>query len=505
MKAAERAARTDRGLRTISLFRSLARLHPAPLIAVVLVALVLAGCGGDDGASSSATPSPSATPDVTSPFGDSTVTATPPPPDTDYRLVYKEFGNEADTIWLVNPVDPSERKKIVTIPHRRTFGIFASLSPDGRFLAYVTLPEDAPADPTLSHSDLLLMDLTTGYTELLLENVDQYYLPLWAPDSRLLYVRQMTGPNPLAVDVIITQVTLAEPPPPGETPTPTPTPSPTPTATPSGPTPTPFNPAREILRDSVAHVLVFRPLGFAEDNERMYFMQVSGGTEVRTVLGSYAPATTESIATATSIVDATATAVGDVTPAPTPSPDPNASPTPSPTPAAKLVVELSDQLIRSPELSPDKLSLSFLAPVLVDGDFLARTYIADIVNRVVVPLTTEGLPSGPQVNPVWHPDGQRLAVGFEPSGGGSGAVALVPVTGGSLAYLPAPESGYDEPKSWSPDGGFLAVEHHLDTGQARLDLVSPTGQRGTVQNNPDYKILGWYKSEQIPVPPPLEG
>lgn len=474
----------------------------APL-AVVAIALTLAACGGDDGGAGSPSASRSATPDVTSPFGDATVTVTPPPPDSDYRLVFKEFGSEADTIWLVNPVDPSERKTIVTIPHRATFGIIASLSPDGRFLAYLTLPEDAPADPTLSRADLFLMDLTTGYTELLLENVDLQFEPLWAPDSRLLYVRQYAGPNPLASDVFISQITLPEPPEPGETPTPTPTPSPTPTATPSGPTPTPFNPVKEILRDTVAHVLVFEPVGFADDGERMYFVQVSGGTTVRTLLGAYAPATTESIATATSILDATATAIGDVTPTPSPSPNPDASPMPSPTPVAKLVVELSDQLIHAALLSPDKLRLSFLASVLVAGDFPDRTYIADIANRVVTPLSTEGLPAGSHANPVWHPDGQRIALGF--TEGGSGAVAIVPVTGGSLTFLPAPESGYDEPESWSPDGKFLAVEHHLPTGQRRLDLVSPSGQRGTVQDNPDYKILGWYMSEQVPVPPVGEG
>lgn len=479
---------------------------PVVLAAITLLAIAFAACGGEDGSSGSATPAPSETPRATTPV-DATVTVTPPPPDSEYRLVYKEFGNEADTIWLVNPVNPGERKVIVTIPHRAGFGVTASLSPDGRFLAYLTLPEDAPADPTLSRADLLIMDLTTGYTELMLENVDLQYPPLWAPDSRLIYVRQYAGPNPLASDIFITQITLAEPPEPGATPTPTPTPtpSPSPTATPSEPTPTPFNPVKEILRDSVAHVLVFRPVGFAEDNERLYFVQVSGGTTVRTLLGSYAPATTESIGTATSILDATATAIGDVTPSPSPSPDPNASPTPTPTPVAKLVVELSDQLIGSPELSPDKLTLSFLATVLVEGDFLARAFIADIENRVVAPLSTEGLPPGTHVNPVWHPDGQRLAIGFERSGGRNGAVALVPVTGGSLAFLPEPDSGFDEPKSWSPDGIFLAVEHHLDTGQARLDLVSPAGQRGTVHDNPDYAILGWYRSEQVPVPPASEG
>jgi hypothetical protein len=426
---------------------------------------------------------------------------TPPPPDSDFRLVYSEVGSEADTIWLVNPVDPAERTKVVTIDHRPEYGIVPSLSPDGRFLAYLSLPGDAPADPSLSRADLFVMDLTTGRTEHLLENADLYYTPLWDPGSRYLYVRQLQGQNPLASDVIITQIALPEQPPPGETPTPSPTPSPTPTATPSGPTPTPFNPVRQILRDSVGRVLVFRPIGFGQDNASMYFVQIAGGTGGTTVLGSYAPATTESIATAQAFLDATATAIGPQTPTPSPTPNPSAGPTPTPTPVAKLVLQLSDQVIASPELSPDRLRVSFLAPVLVEGDVLQRAFIGDITARVVTPLSIEGLPAGTHVNPVWHPDGMRLAVGFT----SGGPVALVPVTGGGLTFLPAPESGYDEPKSWSPDGKFLAVEHHLETGQARFALVAPSGQRGTVQDNPDYRILGWFGNGVVPIPPEPEG
>lgn len=445
------------------------------------------------------------------------MTVTPPPPDTDYQLVYSQFGEEADTIWLVNPIDPAKRTEIVKIPHRPRDGINPALSPDGRFLAYLSLPADAPADPSLSRADLFMMDLSTGRTEHLLRNVDILFTPLWDPGGRYLYVRQRSGPDPLSVDVILTQIAIAEQPPPGETPTPTPTPSPTPTPDPSPtpsptpsdqtPTPTPFNAAAtQILRDSVSRVLDFRPVGFGGEGGNLYFVQISGGTVVRSLLGSYAPATTDSIATATAFLDATATAIGDATPTPVPTPDPNATPTPTPTPVAKLVVELAEQLVTSPSLSPSGSHLSFLVPQFAGNDVLERTFIADLVNRVVMPLSLEGLPEGTQVNPVWHSDGQRVALGFDRSEGGSGAVAIVPVTGGSLAFLPAPDEGYDEPKSWSPDGRFLAVEHHLETGQARLDLVSPSGQRGTVQDDPNYRLLGWYRRGLVtPVPAQSEG
>ena len=486
---------------------SLARRSLASWLLLTVAAATIAvatACGESDGSVTiSATSTPS--PDLRSPAGDSTVTVTPPPPPSEYRLVYSEFGNEADTIWLVNPADPAEREKIVTIPHRATFGINPSLSPDGRLLAYLSQPETAPSDPFLSRADLMVLDLTSGHTERMLENVDIAITPLWAPDGRLLYVRQKAGPNPFSADIVITQITIAEPPPPGETVTPSPTPSPTPTGSP-GPVATPFNPVKEIIRQSVSQVLSFVPVGFAADDESLYFVQIAGGTGGQTLLGAYAPATTESIATVTAIFEATATAVSEQSPTPSPDPSgPPTPPTPSPTPGARLVLPLIDQLISAPELSPDRTQLSFLAPALVDGDVLERVLIADVVNRAVAPLPAEGLPSGSQVGPVWHPDGERLAIGFERSSGTAGAVALVPVTGGSLTFLPAPTAGFDEPLSWSPDGGSLAVLHHAESGQGRLELVAPTGQRGTVQDGPDFRILGWFKAGEVAIPPSTDG
>lgn len=415
--------------------------------------------------------------------------------------MYSEFGNEADTIWWVNPVNPSEREEIVTIPHRATFGINPSLSPDGRLLAYISQPESAPAGPGLSRGEAFILDLLRGEVVKILEGVDLTFTPLWAPDSRLLYLRQLAGPNPFSANVIISQVQIPKPLEKNQTPSPTPSPPPTPTGSPE-PTPTPFNAVKEILNENVGRVLSFVPVGFADDDESMYFVQIAGGTGGQTVLGAYAPATTESIATVTAILEATTTALSGQSP--TPSPDPSGPPTPTPVSRTRLVVALSDQQIRAFGLSPDKERFSFLAPVFVEGEVLERTMIADIAGRSVAALSQEELPAGTQLGPVWHPDGQRIAVGFERSAGAAGAVALVPATDGSLSFLPAPASGFDEPISWSPDGGFLAVLHHVESGQGRFDLVSPTGQRGTVQEGPDFRIMGWYKPDEVPVPPDVD-
>lgn len=485
------------GKQLLSIGRRLHKHRFAGSLVGLAFLVALGGCGSD-GDPSPTPESPTPTVDVRSPSGISTVTATPPPPPSDYRLVYSEFGNEADTIWLVNPVNPSEREEIVTIPHRATFGINPSLSPDGRLLAYISQPESAPAGPGLSRGEAFILDLLRGEVVKILDGVDLTFTPLWAPDSRLLYLRQLAGPNPFAANVIISQIQIPELLDKNQTPSPTPTSEPTPTGSP-GPTPTPFNPVKEILNENVGRVLSFVPVGFADDGESMYFVQIAGGTGGQTLLGAYAPATTESIATAMAIREAIVKAASGQSE--TPSPDPSRPPMPTPISLTKLVVTLSDQQIRAFGLSPDKTMFSFLAPIFVEGEVLERTMITDIAGRSVAPLSQEGLPLGTQLGPVWHPDGRWIALGFSGSAGAAGgAVAVVPVSGGALSFLPAPASGFDEPISWSPDGGFLAVLHHAASGQGSLELVAPTGQRGTVQESPDFRIMGWFKPDEVPMP-----
>ena len=145
-------------------------LHPTrsglqALVAASLIALVLslASCGG--GGKARPTPAP------TTPAG----TAASPKPNPSassgaYSFVYREFGAQADTIWSVSPADPSARRRLASIPHRSDWGVIPSLSPDGKLLAYLTMPDEA-FDPTLQ-AEARLLDLTSGKTSLIAEDVD---------------------------------------------------------------------------------------------------------------------------------------------------------------------------------------------------------------------------------------------------------------------------------------------------------------------------------------------
>jgi hypothetical protein len=461
----------------------------------MLLALLLITSCGDVHAPLDGSPTPSPTFPPITPIGDGSITPTPPPPESSYRLVYRQFGETEDIIWQVNPADPADRVELARIQHREGFGIVASLSPDGRQLAYLLQPESAPADPGLSRAVAHVMDLKTGRSEQIAEGVDLRFRPLWSPDGRLLYLRSLRGPDPLAADVIILQVRV--PAPIDGTPTPSPTPTLTPTVPAGGtpiPTPVPDEPVKAILQAKVSQVLSFIPVGFSSDGA-LYFVQIEGGTGGGTLVGAYALGTTESIATATAEAELTATALAGVSPTPSPAGA-------TPTPAARFVVKLSDQIATDYHMSPNQTRLSFIAQALVEGEPVFQAFVADLVSRRVTQLPGAGLPPGDRLSPRWHPDGERLAVGLLPQDGEPAAVAVVPVAGGEVRFLPPPSAGFDQPLAWSPDGVFLAVasftgESLANPGTVRLDVVAVTGQRITISDRPDdatqASILGWYE------------
>src|SRR6266508_3275555 len=115
----------------------LAILHFAALFAGVLaILLVLSTCGGSEPVEQ--TPAPSIA--VRSP-SEETISPTPPPGDTSFRLVFQESGATEDKIWRVSPSNPTNREPVATIKHRDGWSVKASLSPDSRSIAYIAVPE----------------------------------------------------------------------------------------------------------------------------------------------------------------------------------------------------------------------------------------------------------------------------------------------------------------------------------------------------------------------------
>ena len=466
---------------------------------MIVVLVVLAACGGgsDD---------PTPTPDGETATPSATPTKRPPvpsssPPATDWRLVIREFAPFEDVFWSVDPLDPPAKVELARIPHREGYGLKASLSPDGKMLAYLSMPDFAISVQS-SQAEAYVMDLETKESVKLADGVDMTYAPMWSPDSELLYLRRYAGSEFLNATVSIIRVHVPRTP--EESPTPSPTLAPSQTPIPT------LDPIQVVISDSTARVLSFTPIGFADDNKSMFFVQVDGGTGGGTLIGIYAPASTEAVAVLEKFIldswaaaeaenkrrEEAAAAQGEpfetVTIAPTPAPD------------ARFVVQISEGVAFDYALSPDLHKVAYLDQQFVDGEILNRTYIADLIEATPVPLPAAGLDVGHQLRPIWHPDG-RLTVGVIASEGGPGSVALIALDGTSLTYLPQPDSGFDEPRSWAPDGSWLAMAHSAgqslaNPGEKSLVLTSLTGQRVTVivgaDNATPDSVLGWIQPEE---------
>ncbi len=147
------------------------------LVVVILAALAAGGCNGEGDVS----PTP-------------TEVGTPLPtgvPEEGLRLLYKEFGSEADVIWLAAAAEPQRRGKVAEVEHAPDVGISASLSPDGESIVYLMLPA-AGGDPALD-AQAWLLELDSGKTRLLAEGLDHLSKPVWSPDGSSIVVRR-NGP-----------------------------------------------------------------------------------------------------------------------------------------------------------------------------------------------------------------------------------------------------------------------------------------------------------------------
>ena len=105
-------------------------------------------------------------------------------------LIYSEFGQFADTIWAADPSDPNIRAYVSTVAHSPGFGISASISPDGVYIAYVVLPTEAGWSDS---AQLWVLEVDSGAASLLTENVDLRATPVWTPDSGGVVVVRPAG------------------------------------------------------------------------------------------------------------------------------------------------------------------------------------------------------------------------------------------------------------------------------------------------------------------------
>ena len=82
---------------------------------------------------------------------------------------------------LERPGDAAHRQRIASIEHKQGFGVQASVSPDGRLIAYTVLPRDGGYRDT--DAQLWLLPLDTRKPRRLAVNVDVLSDLVWTPDS----------------------------------------------------------------------------------------------------------------------------------------------------------------------------------------------------------------------------------------------------------------------------------------------------------------------------------
>ena len=107
------------------------------------------------------------------------------------RIAYFEFGITADTLWLANPVKPSQREKALVVPHAHEFGVIPSISPDGRSLVYTALAANDPAPAPDSPAGLWLASISRdAQPRLLVSGVDLRVAAVWTPDGANVVYRR---------------------------------------------------------------------------------------------------------------------------------------------------------------------------------------------------------------------------------------------------------------------------------------------------------------------------
>jgi len=115
-------------------------------------------------------------------------------------LVFSELGQAADIVWAADPNDPATRTEIAAIEHGRGYGIAASVSPDGAYLAYVAVPPSS-ADP--SEAELWLIDIHARQSRRLATQVDLSTTPEWSPAIDAIAVRSLAGDTSALVSVAL--------------------------------------------------------------------------------------------------------------------------------------------------------------------------------------------------------------------------------------------------------------------------------------------------------------
>ena len=151
------------------------------------------------------------------------------------------------------------------------------------------------------------------------------------------------------------------------------------------------------------------------------------------------------------------------------------------------LLRISDTIGRDFSVSPDGQRLAFVT----SGQIL----VVDLTSEDTLPLSSDLLAGTTLLQPTWHPNGS-LTIGQLPRGDETSPAVIIELGSGDGVILPTPESGFDVPLDWSPDGRILVVSSFPDVelGGAdgrRLEIVVEDGERLVVSEDPEVAIVGW--------------
>ncbi|MPZ49000.1 MAG: hypothetical protein GEU75_06770 [Dehalococcoidia bacterium] len=106
------------------------------------------------------------------------------------HVAYFAFGSSSDTLWLVDPAQPSQRRKVLVAPHATDFGVVPSLAPDRRSFLFASLPATIKAPSPETPADLWLSDVTGSAPSLVASGIDLLVPAVWSRDGQSTVFRR---------------------------------------------------------------------------------------------------------------------------------------------------------------------------------------------------------------------------------------------------------------------------------------------------------------------------
>jgi len=124
------------------------------------------------------------------------------------RILISEFGIEADTLRVAPADKPSQSQVVAVVPHAAHYGIYATVSPDGRHIAYTALSPGLRAASADSPAEVWVMGIDGSYPRPVATDADLLIAPVWAPDSASLVFRRSRSPENAAGTFELVRVSL---------------------------------------------------------------------------------------------------------------------------------------------------------------------------------------------------------------------------------------------------------------------------------------------------------